>query len=301
VILQNKNIIIMGGTSGMGWAAAKKFVAEGACVLCVGKPQDTDLNDEQISIVFADAREEETMFNAIQLCIEKFGSFDGLFHVAGGSGRSFGDGPLHEMSIDGWKKTIELNATTIMLSNKAAIDHFLKQKKAGAIVNLSSVLALHPAPSFFSTHAYAAAKAAIAAGTQGVIAGGAATGTAIGIINAIGFAPTSGIAIFNTCLYISGHYTTAINMALISTTSSPIFATAFAIIFIGERINAFRLTGMLICLFGVLLLISKGSLQTLLSFTFSVGDIWALAGAIAFAVYNVLVEINALCTQSSES
>ena len=99
----------------------------------------------------------------------------------------------------------------------------------------------------------------------------------------------SGIAIFNTCLYISGHYTTAINMALISTTSSPIFATAFAIIFIGERINAFRLTGMLICLFGVLLLISKGSLQTLLSFTFSVGDIWALAGAIAFAVYNVLV------------
>jgi drug/metabolite transporter (DMT)-like permease len=78
-------------------------------------------------------------------------------------------------------------------------------------------------------------------------------------------------------------------MALISTTSSPIFATVFAIIFIGERINAFRLTGMLVCLSGVLLLISKGSLQTLLSFTFSVGDIWALAGAIAFAVYNVLV------------
>ena len=99
----------------------------------------------------------------------------------------------------------------------------------------------------------------------------------------------SGIALFNTCLYISGHYTTAINMALISTTSSPIFATTFAIIFIGERINAFRLTGMLVCLSGVLLLISKGSLQTLLSFTFSMGDLWALAGAIAFAVYNVLV------------
>ena len=99
----------------------------------------------------------------------------------------------------------------------------------------------------------------------------------------------SGIAIFNTCLYISGHYTTAINMALISTTSSPIFATIFAIIFIGERINAFRLTGMLVCLSGVLLLISKGSLQTLMSFTFSIGDLWALAGAIAFAVYNVLV------------
>ena len=56
----------------------------------------------------------------------------------------------------------------------------------------------------------------------------------------------SRIAIFNTCLYISGHYTTASNMALISTTSSPIFATVFAIIFIGERINVFRLTGMFI-------------------------------------------------------
>ncbi|MEY4381897.1 MAG: hypothetical protein RJA92_1277 [Bacteroidota bacterium] len=99
----------------------------------------------------------------------------------------------------------------------------------------------------------------------------------------------SGITLFNTCLYISGHYTTAINMALISTTSSPIFATTLAILFIGERINKYRLMGMMVCLSGVLLLISKGSFQTLLSFTFSVGDLWALAGAFSFAVYNVLV------------
>ena len=99
----------------------------------------------------------------------------------------------------------------------------------------------------------------------------------------------SGITLFNTCLYISGHYTTAINMALISTTSSPIFATTLAILFIGERINKYRFMGMMVCLSGVLLLISKGSLQTLLSFTFSLGDLWALAGAFSFAVYNVLV------------
>ena len=99
----------------------------------------------------------------------------------------------------------------------------------------------------------------------------------------------TGITLFNTCLYISGHYTTAINMALISTTSSPIFATTLAILFIGERINKYRVMGMMVCLSGVLLLISKGSLQTLLSFTFSLGDLWALAGAFSFAVYNVLV------------
>jgi NAD(P)-dependent dehydrogenase (short-subunit alcohol dehydrogenase family) len=161
VILQNKQLIILGGTSGMGWAAAKKFVDEGARIICVGKPNEIAIEDGNITTLFADAREASTMTNAIALCIEKYGSFDGLLHVAGGSGRSFGDGPLDQMSLDGWNQTMELNATTVMLSNKAAIDYFVQNKKAGSIVNLSSVLATHPAPSFFSTHAYAAAKAAI--------------------------------------------------------------------------------------------------------------------------------------------
>ena len=45
----------------------------------------------------------------------------------------------------------------------------------------------------------------------------------------------SGIALFNTCIYVSGHFTSAINMALIGTTSSPIFATIFAIVFLKEK------------------------------------------------------------------
>ena len=151
----------MGGTSGMGWAAAKKFIDEGASVVCVGKAQLINEPIKKCSILIADAREASTMKNAIALCIANYGSFDGLLHVAGGSGRSFGDGPLHEMSLDGWNKTMELNASTIMLSNQAAIAHFLQHHQSGAIVNLSSVLATHPAPSYFSTHAYAAAKAAI--------------------------------------------------------------------------------------------------------------------------------------------
>jgi len=151
----------MGGTAGMGWAAAKKFVDEGAHVICVGKPQETPLAAENITTLFADAREVTTMTQAIDLCLEKYGSFDGLMHVAGGSGRAFGDGPLDQMSLEGWNETMVLNATTVMLSNKAAIDYFIQHNKSGSIVNLSSVLATHPAPSYFSTHAYAAAKAAI--------------------------------------------------------------------------------------------------------------------------------------------
>ena len=63
--------------------------------------------------------------NAILTCIEEFGSFDGLYHVAGGSGRKMGDGPLHELTLEGWNKTLELNLTSLMLSNKAAIKNLL--------------------------------------------------------------------------------------------------------------------------------------------------------------------------------
>jgi NAD(P)-dependent dehydrogenase (short-subunit alcohol dehydrogenase family) len=109
----------------------------------------------------ADAMHPRTASDAIGLCIEKFKGFDGLYHVAGGSGRSMGDGPLHELSLDGWNKTLELNLTSLMLSNQAAIRQFLLQKTSGTILNMSSVLGYSPSPAYFYTHAYAAAKAAI--------------------------------------------------------------------------------------------------------------------------------------------
>jgi drug/metabolite transporter (DMT)-like permease len=99
----------------------------------------------------------------------------------------------------------------------------------------------------------------------------------------------TGIALFNTFVYVAGHNTSAINMALIGTTSSPIFATAMAVIFLKERLGFYRIIGMVICILGIVLLISKGSWEVLLSFKFSSGDAWILAGAFAFAIYNILV------------
>lgn len=99
----------------------------------------------------------------------------------------------------------------------------------------------------------------------------------------------TGIALFNTFIYVAGHNTTAINMALIGTTSSPIFATIMAVVFLKERLGFYRIIGMTICIAGIVLLISKGSWEILLSFKFSSGDAWILAGAFAFAVYNILV------------
>ncbi len=99
----------------------------------------------------------------------------------------------------------------------------------------------------------------------------------------------TGIALFNTFVYIAGHYTSAINMALIGTTSSPIFATAMAVIFLKERLGIYRIAGIFICILGILLLLSKGSWAVLAAFHFSTGDLWILAGAFSFAIYNVLI------------
>ena len=164
--LSDKKIVIIGGTTGIGLSAAKAFINEGANVVVVGRNEDNvdkagkDLGKSSLSIS-ADARQADTAQNAIEECVKKFGGFDGLYHVAGGSGRKMGHGPLHELTLDGWSKTFELNLTSLMLSNQAAIKKFLALKKSGTILNMSSVLGFSPSPKHFATHAYASAKAGI--------------------------------------------------------------------------------------------------------------------------------------------
>ena len=164
--LENKSIVIIGGTTGIGLSAAKAFIAEGAKVVVVGRNEESVAAAKKIlrgnaEALSADATHEGAASKAIQVCIEKFKGFDGLYHVAGGSGRKMGDGPLHELSLDGWNKTLELNLTSLMLSNQAAIKKFLELEKEGTLLNMGSVLGFSPSRQYFSTHAYAAAKSAI--------------------------------------------------------------------------------------------------------------------------------------------
>lgn len=100
-------------------------------------------------------------------------------------------------------------------------------------------------------------------------------------------AAVSGVSLFNTFVYIAGHYSEAINMALIGTTSSPIMSVVLARIFLKERVPFLRVVGMLVCIAGILLLLSRGDWDTLLSLSFSKGDWWMLSAALAFAIYNV--------------
>ena len=99
----------------------------------------------------------------------------------------------------------------------------------------------------------------------------------------------TGISLFNTFVYIAGRYTSAINLALIGTTSSPVMAIILARIFLKEKIGWKKLIGLTICIVGVLFLLSKGKLTNLVALSFSYGDAWMLLAAFCFAVYNTLV------------
>lgn len=164
--LKGKNIIVMGGTSGLGLAGAKSFIDAGASVVAIGRNREscedaeTELGKNAI-VLEGDATHPATMDLAMQAFTSKSKTIHGLFHVAGGSGRSFGDGPLHELTIEGWNKTFELNLTSLMLSNQSYIKYLLANNIAGSILNMGSVLGYSPAPKYFATHAYAATKSAI--------------------------------------------------------------------------------------------------------------------------------------------
>ncbi len=165
--LVDQVVVVVGGTSGIGLAATRAIRDSGALGVVV-TGHDTATTQQAQSVLGAgclcitgDAREPTHAHAALRLALEAFGRFDALFHVAGGSGRSFGDGPLHEITDPGISATLALNLESVILSNRAAVRSFLDRKVAGAIVNLGSVLAESPAPKYFATHVYAAAKAGL--------------------------------------------------------------------------------------------------------------------------------------------
>ena len=173
--LANRVIVVIGGTAGIGLSAAKAFIAEGAKVVAIGRDRkDIKLARAHLGraalVRVGDATHPSTAPRAIATALKKFGGFHGLYHVAGGSGRKMGDGKLHEITDAGWEFTLRLNLTSVLYSNRAATQQFLKHRTAGTILNVGSILGFSPSPKFFSTHAYAAAKAAIVGLTRAAAA-----------------------------------------------------------------------------------------------------------------------------------
>jgi NAD(P)-dependent dehydrogenase (short-subunit alcohol dehydrogenase family) len=110
------------------------------------------------------------------------GGLDILYHVAGGSGRRHGDGPLHECTDEGWQYTLDVNLKSTFLTNRAAVRHFLDQRQPGVILNMASVLALSPSPHHFDTCAYTASKGGVIALSRLAAARYAADGIRVNVI-----------------------------------------------------------------------------------------------------------------------
>ena len=99
-----------------------------------------------------------------------------------------------------------------------------------------------------------------------------------------------GITIFNTLIYFAGKTTSAVNLSLIAI-SIPLFIVGISRIAFKEKVSNTKIIGILIILLGVLILITKGSLQSLLHINFTIGDLLMLMACFFFASYTILVRL----------
>lgn len=97
-----------------------------------------------------------------------------------------------------------------------------------------------------------------------------------------------GITIFNTLIYFAGKTTSAVNLSLIAI-SIPLFIIILSRIIFKEKVSNIKIAGIATIIIGVLVLISKGSLQALLSINFTIGDLLMLLACFFFACYTILV------------
>ncbi len=170
--LEGRGCLVTGAT-GIAAAGARRFAAEGGAVFvvsldagdCAALAGEITAAGGRCGWAAADLRDETATVAAVARAREVLGRVDALFAVAGASGRKAGDGPLHEVPLAGWEATFALNGHPAFLALREALRAMLAQPARedgarGAAVLVGSVLAEHPSPERFATHAYAAVKGA---------------------------------------------------------------------------------------------------------------------------------------------
>lgn len=185
-------VCLITGSTGIAAAAARAVAAEGGSVFVTSRtPAHVDELvgelGERAAGVAADLTQEDAVESVVSACVERFDRIDCVYNVAGISGRRYGDGPLHEMTLEGWEQVMANNATSQFLVCRAAVRQMLSQDQLangqrGAILNMSSAVARSPSPAYFGTHGYAASKGAIEALSLGIAAYYAPHGIRVNVI-----------------------------------------------------------------------------------------------------------------------
>tara|TARA_B100001057_G_scaffold447164_1_gene486418 strand:+ start:963 stop:1700 length:738 start_codon:yes stop_codon:yes gene_type:complete len=138
--LENKNIIVTGATGGIGHSIVKKLIDNGANILASGtktdKLEELKKKFKDIDILKFDISESNRIEEFIENATGKFGgNLDCLINNAGITQ----DNLAIRMSLEEWKKVIDINLTSTFLLSKFAIKKMLKNK-SGKIINITSVV-----------------------------------------------------------------------------------------------------------------------------------------------------------------
>ncbi|MGB9605380.1 MAG: glucose 1-dehydrogenase [Bryobacteraceae bacterium] len=164
--LRGKNVLVTGGTSGIGQAVAVRFAAEGAHVAINYRshPEDATETDERVHqalaqcvhevtahgvnhiLVRADVSKEDEVVAMVQEVVEKLGGLDILVNNAGIQIAADSD----VLSVANFDRVLAVNLRGTFVAAQAAIRHFLAAGKPGVIINVSSVHQIIPKPRFLS-------------------------------------------------------------------------------------------------------------------------------------------------------
>ena len=158
--LKGKNVLITGSTSGIGQAIAVRFACEGANVAVNYRkqPEDARKTEEmlrqciqkegrqevQYILVQGDVSSEESVHAMFRETTEKLGGIDILVNNAGIQTLA----PTEKTALKDVDKVLEVNLKGAFLCARSAINHFLDENKAGAIINISSVHQAIPKPRY---------------------------------------------------------------------------------------------------------------------------------------------------------
>ena len=138
--LKDKNFIVTGASGGIGNSIVKKFYESGANILASGtrieKLEELKKKFERINILKFDISQSEKIEKFIENATQELGgSLDCIVNNAGITQ----DNLAIRMSLDEWRKVIDINLTSTFLMSKFAIKKMLKNK-SGKIVNITSVV-----------------------------------------------------------------------------------------------------------------------------------------------------------------
>ncbi len=110
--------------------------------------------DAPFEAISADVTDEAAVAGAVERCVQRFGGFDCVVHLAG----TVGKGPLTEVSVTDWRRLLDVNLTSAFLLARAAHPHL--RERRGTLLLVSSTNGLNGG-SALSGPAYAVAKAGV--------------------------------------------------------------------------------------------------------------------------------------------